>query len=123
MEFRAAQMEVLSAGAVARFEEEVLADLRASFPDLFAARGDEAARALVHEARTRAQEHGFSSEAQVAQYLGIAFVLGAHFDTDEALPWAAKILADPALADPDVRIERLEAGARAHLRGLVMGKA
>jgi hypothetical protein len=123
MRFSAAQVEALSAVAAARFEEEVLGDLRAAFPDLFASRGEDAARALVHEARARAEGHGFHLEAQVAQYVGLAFVLGARFDTDAALPWAAKILADPALADPDVRIERLSAGARAYLRGLVMGKA
>jgi hypothetical protein len=120
MRFRAQQVEALAAGAAAGFEDAVLEDLRAAFPELFASRGAGSARALVREGRARAQGHGFSLKAQVAEYVGLAFMLGARFDEDESLPWAAKILADPAPADPALRIERLSAAARAHLRGLVM---
>ncbi|WP_156338414.1 hypothetical protein [Chondromyces crocatus] len=106
--------------AETRFENEVVDDLQVSFPDLFAMRGDLVTRALVRLARQRAALHGFTLQVHVTQYIGLAFVLGADFDTDEAFPWAARLLGDPTLTDPAQRIARLASRTRAHLRGLAL---
>ena len=88
---------------------------RAAFPDLYAARGEEATRVLVRVAREQARAYGFSLKAHVAQYVGLAFVLGARFDVQESLPWASLILRDPAPISAETRIARLLARGMDHL--------
>src|SRR5689334_14901992 len=101
------QISRLSEARMTAFEDEALRDLRTAFPALYAARGEEATRDLVRVARERARRYGFSRKAHVAQYIGVAFVLGARFDEEKALPWAGQILRDPSPIAPALRIERL----------------
>lgn len=108
---------MLSSANAARFDDEVLDDLRASFPGMVEERGEEPTRTLIRDARERARAHGFDEASHVAQYIGLAFVLGVGFDTDGALPWAARILDDPTPAGPSVRIARLMTRATDHLSG------
>jgi hypothetical protein len=73
-------------------------------------------RSLVEHASQRAEAHGFTTDAEICQYVQIALVLGQHFDQDPELPWARAIL-EPRPADPDIAIYELHQAAVAHLLG------
>jgi hypothetical protein len=118
VKFLRRQITALLDANIVAFDEELLDDLRRAFPTLVEARGEEETRARIRFARDRALAYGFSAKAHVAQYVGVAFLLGARFDTDDALPWAGRILGDPTPIGPAVRIERLVARAMDHVAAL-----
>ena len=105
------QLVTLSEADAAHFDDEVLANLRACYPEVVAQRGEEATRELIRFARERARVYGFTERAHVANYVGLAFLLGARFDSDGDLPWAGKILRDGTPLTSALRIERLVAVA------------
>jgi len=68
-------------------------------------------RAAVQEAR----RHGFIGDSQVCRYVDLSFVLGPDFDQDPSLPWAAEILGDDRVTDPEMRMDLLYEAAMDHV--------
>ncbi len=97
------QRDALAQAAQHSFETRLLSHLAGLFPEAVGALGPGAAREAVRQGTKRAARHEITSERGVFAYLEVAFLLGHDFDTE--LDWAAAILADLALADPDDRIQ------------------
>jgi hypothetical protein len=110
---RQKQLDALNAWARAAFETRLAADLRTSLPDDAAPYDDPALRTLVDEAIDRARTYGLTSERDVALFCDLTLVLGPGFDT--ARPWAAEILRDPYIIDPNLRMDLLHARAMAKI--------
>ena len=101
--------------AAPSFGHRVLLLLQTLAPEKYKALGEEALRALVRSGYEAAKHHGVTTELGMMNYLALALVLGSGFDRDPLYPWAAAVLADPALADPAQRGMALREAALKHL--------
>lgn len=110
---RREQLAALDARASKAFEARLAADLRASLPEDSAPYDDAALLALVDEASERARSYGLTSERDVALFCDLTLVLGPGFDT--ARDWAAEILQDRYIIDPNLRMDLLHARAIAEM--------
>lgn len=97
------------------FGHRLLLLLQALAPQKYQALGEDPLRHLVRHSYGAAKQHGLTTERGAMIYLALAFILGAGFDRDPLYPWAAVVLADPALADPAKKSEALYATAQAQL--------
>ena len=77
----------------------------------YAALGEWKVQQLIHAARAAGGQHGLTTQAGVAVYVTLMFLLGSAFDRDPFHPWAADTLANPTSVDPDERARRLHAAA------------
>ncbi|HRF45096.1 MAG TPA: hypothetical protein PLD30_12810 [Candidatus Competibacteraceae bacterium] len=97
------------------FGHRLLLLLQALAPQKYQVLGDSILRDLVRHGYGAAKQHGLTTERGAMIYLSLAFLLGSGFDRDLLYPWAAEVLANPALADPAQKGEALYAAARKHL--------
>ena len=102
------QLALFENATLAQLEEDLVAHLRDGFPVDFELAGEPALRESVHLAVRRADAYGLETRGQFCRYMHLAVTFGTHFDRDPLLPWAARTLRNPRLADPDARIDRLE---------------
>jgi hypothetical protein len=72
-------------------------------------------RVRIRNAVETARRHRFVTQSQWCRYVDLTFVLGPSFDEDPNLPWAAEILRDARVTDPEMRIELLFAAAQDHI--------
>ena len=103
----ATQMELLRQAAVEAFVSRTLHHVEAHFSTHRQIIGEAQMRAVIRLAVERAGRHGFTTERDVSLYLNLMLLLGSAFDADAQLPWAAQILSDAELTDPQERIDRL----------------
>jgi hypothetical protein len=73
-------------------------------------------RKTIRDGMAKARRHGFSDDADVCRFIDISVVLGAGFDVDPELSWAAALLNDPQLTEPGIRMDMLFEAACAYLR-------
>ncbi|HEX8242709.1 MAG TPA: hypothetical protein VF541_04425 [Longimicrobium sp.] len=109
------QLRAMQAGFDDEFVGRILPPLRERHPAEYAALGPERLRALAHAGLERGGGYGLTSEVNVFRFVELMLLFGADFDTDPALPWAAAVLGDPELHDPDERMELLLDEARDEL--------
>jgi len=109
---RAAQVAVLAEDRVRRLHAWLLPHLRQHFAARLAGTSDEELRALVEEGVARARALGATRTATIGSFVHLRIVFGPGL---EALPWAARALADRGFSG-DRRIEHLSRRARAALR-------
>jgi hypothetical protein len=110
--------EQIRALSLVMFERWLQSHLRQYFPKQCAGLTDAELRQTVRTGIARGRRYGFVHEADLCRFTDILLVMGADFDSDPRLPWAAAILNDPGLARPGVRIEMLQEAAAGHLRKL-----
>ncbi len=68
----------------------------------------------------RANTYGFVAPEDICQFVDLLFALHPEFDNDEALPWARRLLNDPTIVEPAVRLDLLVDTARDYLRGVAV---
>ena len=76
---------------------------------------DQAKFTVARQACDRAREHGFDEERGLILYASLGVMLGAGFDQDPALPWAANVLGDPVFLDSAERMDDLWGSAMVYL--------
>lgn len=109
---RAAQLDAF---AQARFRDWLVQHVHAHFPEQCASLGREEVCRWLDLALVGARAYRFASEAEVAQYVNLVFLLGPDFAGADGLHGAADLLAsaEPAAA----RLQRLTALAEAQVFG------
>lgn len=111
----ARQMEGLKQAVLERFVSRTLHHVEAHFSTHWRIIGEAQLRAVIRLAVERAGRHSLTTERDVSLYLNLMLLLGSAFDTDAQLPWAAQILSDAELTDPQERVDRLYDAAADYL--------
>jgi hypothetical protein len=104
---RTAHMTAFENGMLARW---VVEHVQRHFPDLGLAPD------MIAASLARGRSYGFQKPADLCRFVDLRCALGEHFDRDPRLPWAARLLNAPEIADPTERMDLLAAAARAQLR-------
>jgi len=110
LQIRREQDSALLAVVREAYVERILAYFRRHWTADCAAMDDDALRAMIRAARSRAERYGISVEADVVRFTEVWLVLGADFDTSPKHPWAAVILANED-ADATIKVEQLAQAA------------
>jgi hypothetical protein len=92
----AKQMALLKQGREQRFQQQIVAYLRASDPEQCTALGEEAITEVARQAMEKTRQYGIRDEYDVLRYVSFMFVLGIDFDV--RLDWAREILNDTQFA-------------------------
>ena len=98
---RREQREAFRAYMRQAFEERLIRHVAAQFPARCRALGIKRVQERVHYGVDVALCYGLKSKRDVSRYINLMFTLGPDFDSDQRLPWAARILEDEFLAPPD----------------------
>jgi hypothetical protein len=77
--------------------------------------GQLALRKLVSRAIEEARRLSVSTDAGVCLLLGLMFMVGHGCVNDPVYPWIASTLGNPAVEDPNKRVERLYSKAMTYL--------
>jgi hypothetical protein len=112
---RSEQVTALEQSAVQGFVEQTLDHVRPHFPNHWRVVGEERLAEVIRLGVERADEYGLTSRRDVTLYINLMLLLGSRFDRDPQLPWAAATLTDPAISDPQARIDRTYDAAMDHL--------
>jgi hypothetical protein len=96
------------------FERWVVSHMREHFPSQCANLGDTELLQLARAGIAKARRHGFVKKSDLCRFADLTLVMGADFDTDPGMPWAAVILG--SAVSGEVKIELLETAATDHLR-------
>jgi hypothetical protein len=110
-------MAALEHSALAQYQARLCERLFALYPEEAGALGAAGVATLVADGQAQAASYDIDSERDVALFVDLMLFLGAGFDSDPGLPWAAEILSDELILDPGLRIDTLHARAVAHLNG------
>ena len=89
---RREQLRVLGEVMQRRFEERMLAHLRAEFPAVTRGQTDDDLLALVRRGVASAEPYGVRTEVDVQRYLEYMMIYGPDFDTNPRSAWAGDIL-------------------------------
>jgi hypothetical protein len=98
------------------FENEMVARLKANYPQKCEYVGESALRELIPLGRALARKYAISKDEGVVLLIGLLFAQGHGFATDPQLPWIQATLNNPAITDPNKRIERLYSKVMTYLR-------
>jgi hypothetical protein len=110
---KSSQFDALVAARVGQFEDELLGKIETVFPRETDRLDDDGMREVVRLGMARAQVHWFSADEDVFAYVALTIMLGAWFDEDPQLPWAAEQLVAPGASE--ARAKPLYARAMRHL--------
>jgi len=95
---------------------EILRRIKELFPLRCKVIGDECMALLMRSAVSSAIGYGIRSARGISLFAALMLVAGAGFDRDPQLPWASRILSDPAIDSPSDRVNRLYLEAIKSLR-------
>ena len=109
------QIRVFRREAEARFDRRLGAHFRQFFPRQCGFLGEGPLLAGLQAGRRQAEAKGFRAQREIALYISLMFLLGAGFESDPQIPWAAAILEDRTPVDPFARLTRLYEAASDHL--------
>jgi len=112
---RQAPVEGFVASGGGDFDAYMRAKLNAIYPEKCADLGEEGLRALVRQGVEFARNHDLTTERGVVVSIVLMLFLGSGFAEDPQFPWAAQVLADPALKEPSARADRLYSAAKEYL--------
>ena len=104
---RQASDSSLTSATWSAFAESLQARLVAAFPAKCAYVGAENVARTIKHGTAQAERYEITSERGVTLVTALRFVLGAGFDTDPLLPWAASCLNDATLPSQHKRTDRL----------------
>jgi hypothetical protein len=93
--------------AVAEFEDTMARFVRNAFPARCQALGEAAVREIIRYGYKRAASYQFTRESDRSHFVELLFLLGQNFDQNPSLSWVQRILHDPAITDPSVRMAHL----------------
>jgi len=102
------------------FEKGMIARLTANYPQKCEYVGESALRELIPLGVALAREYSVSAAAGKVFLIGLMFAQGHGFATDPQLPWVSATLNNPAITDPNKRIERLYSKTMTYLRHVLM---
>lgn len=97
-------------------ERDTITWLNSIYPRKCANAGEPALQALVRRGSDLTKLHSADAKIGVPLFVALPFVLGHGFVADPAYPWIAGALQDPAISDPQKRVEKLYARSRNYLR-------
>jgi hypothetical protein len=98
------------------FDNEIIARLKTNYPEKCEYVGEPALRKLIPLGLALANKHSVSSNAGKVFLIGLMFAQGHGFASDPQLPWVQATLKNPAISDPNKRIERLHSKVMTYLR-------
>ncbi|HEV2764364.1 MAG TPA: hypothetical protein VGV38_15395 [Pyrinomonadaceae bacterium] len=97
------------------FEERVIGYMKQNHPEKAAYVGDENLKGLIPRAVEETRKYSVHTDAGVCLFLGLMFAVGHGFAVDPKYPWAHRTLTNPAIKDPDKRVERLHSKTMTYL--------
>jgi hypothetical protein len=112
LSIRKEQMAVLAQYMLDKFAEAMVEHIRQSFPALYDERGEAGVREMIQYGIRRAQTYGIDVHQDICRFIDLMAVFGREFDKDPNLPWASRILNDPAIEDSATRMHQLYTEAR-----------
>jgi len=89
------------------FDSQMIERMKENHPEKVAYLGEPVLRRLIPRAIKEAKKHAVSNDAGVCLFVGLMFAVGHGFVGDPKYPWVANTLTNPAITDPDKRVERL----------------
>lgn len=107
MILRNAQIAALKRRQRAAFVVEMQVHLRKHFPARLSELGSRELSEHVENALDDAGRYGLTTCRDLARYLNLAVEYGWDFDRKAGQAWMRRILSDPAVSDPSVRLQRL----------------
>jgi hypothetical protein len=115
MVIREAQMSALSGGVRAAFEDQMIADVRAGFPQKTGKMSEEELRQIIRSGMDRAKQYGIELTFDVNRFIRLMFRFPSYvFEEDPATEWTKSILEDGTLV-PDAKLDEVEG------QGLIIG--
>lgn len=97
LRIRGEQVEVLAGAMADGAEERISAHLRRVWPEETAAMSEDELARWVRYGVAKGGRYGITAEYDVARLVDLMFALGAQFEEDPSLPWAAEALRDVGL--------------------------
>ena len=104
---REEQMNLFERTALDRYKRGLVPHIREHFPKHAGYLGDDGLIEVIEPGIARAGEYGFESQRDLCLFVDLTIMLGAGFDTDPLLPWAAGVLHDLEIQEPRDRMEVL----------------
>ncbi len=98
---RKEQVLALIQAASGPFVRRLTVDLQKLFPEQIAELGPGGTRTVIESGIRKAHEYGMTRENEIAQFVGLMFMLGRDFDEDPDFIWAHRILRDSARSPQD----------------------
>lgn len=102
---KARQVDTFSVRRVDEFEQRTVQRLREFFPS-FSALEDVEALSVVRQGIHRAEKYGFTTERDVAKYIGLMVIWGVDFDEIAPDSWLVSILSN-RFVEPSERLALL----------------
>jgi hypothetical protein len=99
--------EILTPAAMPKFIESLHGRLQRMFPAKCTYVGDQSVKFAINSSVQDAAAYGINFERGAMLFSGMRFVLGESFHEDPLLPWVSATLRDPAVADPQKKVDRL----------------
>ena len=94
---RSEQMTVLGEASVSSFENRMLRQSAAAYPDQYSEMGETGLRNLIRRVIKTARAHGIDTEGGVAVLLELMILFGEKFERSPERKWANEMLRDPDL--------------------------
>jgi hypothetical protein len=112
---RGEALEGFPQSGLGAFQDFMLRRFLLLYPEKCRHVGEPALRRLIESGLQPARSYGLVTERGVTLLLALMFLLGSGFHQDSQFAFAAKVLADASLTDPNQKAERLKAEALAYL--------
>lgn len=101
------QMAALARAVNRPFVLRLAANLREIFPAECARLGEAGVHRAIEEGIARAAAYGIDRARDVAEFVGLMFVIHPEFDTHPAFAWAGEVLRERTLS-PEARLDRID---------------
>lgn len=96
-------------------EPSLMTLLTEIYPQKCEAMGKDNLSQLIKQGTRLAQHHHLSCGGGTTLYVGLMLMLGQHFDQDPQFSWAATLLKNPSITDPETKTYALYTEARVQL--------
>lgn len=116
---RREQMDAFGLLGSTEFKDFMVRHITHHFPVHAEVWGKDLMLAVVEDGAAAGRKHGLASGRDLCHFIDFRVMLGASFDTDPQLPFAARILADRNLPAPTDRLNRLYDAVRSYLDAVV----
>ena len=113
------QLRTLEQAPQDAFDVFMVEHIGVHFPQHLMLFGEKTIRDVIQAGRERGEIWRFRTKHQLCLYIDMMIMLGAGFDSDPQLPWAAAILRDQSITHPTTRIDRVYTEAMAYLDRVV----
>lgn len=94
-----------------RWEDTMVLHLETFFPERTSELGEKGVRDAIDLGVKKSAKYDIYTERDICKFLNFMFAYGFDFDTDPELPWAKKILTNPAYTRPNLKLHLLEKAA------------